>query len=367
MSRLRLPALLAASLLPLAACHKAEVTSYEVPKEKDPDMPLASPDAGTGSNPSPDMSATAVPTASGADLSWTAPAAWKAKPLSAMRKGSYTVTGAGGEGDLSVTAFPGDVGGELANVNRWRGQVQLAPVDDSGLAGVVSHEQVNGLTLTVVDFGGQGPQRILGAIVPFGGSTWFFKLIGPDALVESAKPDFLKFLQTVSPNGAQAGQAQAAAPGDAGAMAGMAVPTPDGGAPLVWTAPASWQAKPLSAMRKGSYAVTGSDGSQADLSITVFPGAVGGELNNINRWRGQVQLPPVDDAGLPGVVDRRQVNGLAVTFVDFGGAGPQRILGAMIPVGGNTWFFKLMGPDALVEAAKPDFLQFLQSVRTGSP
>ena len=40
-----------------------------------------------------------------------------------------------------------------------------------------------------------------------------------------------------------------------------------------------------------------------------------------------------------------------------------QFLGAIVPVNGATWFFKLMGPDATVSAAKPAFLTFLQTVR----
>ena len=32
-----------------------------------------------------------------------------------------------------------------------------------------------------------------------GGATWFFKLMGPEAIVAGAKPAFLKLLQTVQP------------------------------------------------------------------------------------------------------------------------------------------------------------------------
>lgn len=35
---------------------------------------------------------------------------------------------------ISVTALPGPAGGERANVNCWRGQIGLKPVDDAGLA-----------------------------------------------------------------------------------------------------------------------------------------------------------------------------------------------------------------------------------------
>ncbi len=141
-----------------------------------------------------------VPTANGSELSWAAPADWKPKSPGAMRKGSFTVSGAAGDADLSITAFPGDVGGELANLNRWRGQIQLAPLAEGDLATVTTHLEQNGLTFIVVDFVSPStnqPSRIVGAIVPVNGATWFFKLMGPDATVAAAKPAFLEFLKTV--------------------------------------------------------------------------------------------------------------------------------------------------------------------------
>jgi hypothetical protein len=142
----------------------------------------------------PDMAAQPVPTATGQALVWTAPAQWSPKQGSTMRKGSYLISGPEGDGDLAITAFPGDVGGDLANVNRWRGQLQLPPVAD--LAGAVQPLDVNGLHMLVFDAANSG-SRILGAIVPRPGETWFFKLTGPDALVARTKPAFLDFLQTV--------------------------------------------------------------------------------------------------------------------------------------------------------------------------
>jgi hypothetical protein len=191
-----------AMVLLCAACRDAKVASYRVPKEKDQQMPGVAADAGAPANaaaPAPGMAATPVATASGAGLTWTAPAAWKAKAPSAMRKGSYAVSGAGGEADLSITAFPGDVGGELANLNRWRGQISLPPLAEGEAAAAVTRQAQGDLALTIVDFGATGAnaQRIVGAMVPFGGATWFFKLMGPDAVVTEAKPAFLEFLKTV--------------------------------------------------------------------------------------------------------------------------------------------------------------------------
>lgn len=193
-----------ACALLLAGCRESKIAAYRIPKEKDQQMPglaaanAAGAPAGAAAA-APGMADTAVATAGGSGLAWTAPASWKAKPVSSMRKGSYGVSGAGGEADLSITAFPGDVGGEIANINRWRGQISLPPLGDTEAAAAVSRMTQGSLTLTVVDFTGTGanPQRILGAMVPFAGATWFFKLMGPDAVVAEAKPAFLEFLKTV--------------------------------------------------------------------------------------------------------------------------------------------------------------------------
>jgi hypothetical protein len=196
---------LAAATLLLAACGEEKVAVYRVPKEKDPEMPgMAAADASAQAPAAgASMADSSVPTASGADLTWQAPAEWTAKPPAPMRKASYGVPGAGAQAELSITAFPGDVGGELANVNRWRGQIGQPPLKAEELDASVSREQANGLTFTVVELapggGDPGGKAILGAIVPFSGSTWFFKLTGPAPAVKAAKPTFIAFLRSVKP------------------------------------------------------------------------------------------------------------------------------------------------------------------------
>jgi len=190
----------------LSGCNKAEVTTYRVAKERDAELPAhltapSSPSPTAPTAPGGDMANTAVATASGPALIWTAPAAWQAKPLGAMRKGSFSVVGeAGATADLSVTAFPGAVGGDLANINRWRGQVALPPITDADLPSATIRLTANSLEFSVVDLASTdpaNPQRILGGMTPYQGAMWFFKLSGPDALVASVKPAFLEFLKTV--------------------------------------------------------------------------------------------------------------------------------------------------------------------------
>ena len=365
--------------LALSACREPKVAVYQIPKGHAPapvQVAAGSPHPGmTGAG---DMAGTAVATAEGPSLTWKAPAQWRPKPGSSMRKGSYAIGAEGGPvADLAITAFPGNVGGDLANVNRWRAQMQLAPVAEGALAGLLVPMEVNGLKIQTVDIAGgptDSPQRMLGAIVPFNGATWFFKLVGPDALVAAEKPAYLALLQTVQIN--TAGPAPST-PADvtpvppapvmppAADMTNTAVRTAEG-VGLSWTAPAQWQGQTATGMRKATFQVTGGDGTVAELAVTAFPGDVGGELANVNRWRGQLQLPPLAAADLPATVTRLSPPGLQVAVVEFTGgpaAAPQRLLGAIVPVGDATWFFKFTGPPPLIEREKPAFLAFLQTLK----
>ena len=202
--RMSLLAAAAATLL-LSGCGGEKVASYRVPKEKDEAPPAAAADpaapadAGAQASPGASMADTAVPTADTA-LVWQAPAQWVPKPATQFRKATYSVPGDAGECDLSVTAFPGEAGGELANVNRWRSQLALPAIGPDALEGAVSRVEANGLKFTIVEIAPRGDpagKGMLGAMVPVGGSTWFFKLTGPGPSIGAAKPAFIGFLRTV--------------------------------------------------------------------------------------------------------------------------------------------------------------------------
>ena len=93
----------------------------------------------------------------------------------------------------------------------------------------------------------------------------------------------------------------------------------------------------------------------------------GGLLANINRWRGQLGLNAVDAEQLESTVERRNLGGREFVIVDFvNEESPadkkQRIIGAVVPASGETWFFKMTGGDALTAAQKSAFLEVLESV-----
>ncbi|MGD1030435.1 MAG: hypothetical protein ABSA05_04780 [Opitutaceae bacterium] len=376
-------ALLVSALACLAGCRDRSVTAYRIPKEPDFAAAPAAPAAAPASAPGEP------------NLRWTAPSGWQQQAASGMRIGSFTVPGAGGaSADVSVISFPGTGGDDLANVNRWRDQVHLPPVAADALSSQLQNLQTGVGTFSFADLAGatggdKGPDRLLGAWLRLGGKVWFFKMTGPADLVGAQRDNFLAFLNSVSLSDAAGGALPAARPGmtaantndlprqslevpaipaeappappPIGGNAMSSIPVPaDTSASLVWQAPADWQSKPGNAMRKGSYAA-----GAAEVAITAFPGDVGGVLANVNRWRGQVGLDPIDDAGLAQATQSLDSNGLHFVVADAGPAskGGQRILAALLPWQGSTWFFKLSGPDDAVAQAKPAFLSFLRTVK----
>jgi hypothetical protein len=129
-----------------------------------------------------------------------------------------------------------------------------------------------------------------------------------------------------------------------------------------WTVPTNWTAGASSAMRIATFKVAGDDKHSAEIAVTVFPGDVGGPLANINRWRGQMNLTPIKQEDVAGITTPIEANGVKGTVVNID-AGAKRMLVATLPHAGNSWFFKMTGDAAVVEAQKENFLQFVKSVK----
>jgi hypothetical protein len=183
MNPLNLP-LAAIASCALAACEKPEIVRYEIPKEKA--RPVLSGEPSSAAEGSGAQSA-AIP-------EWTAPPGWEEGPSSASRIGSYTAKGSAGDAvDISVTSFPGDVGGEEANLSRWRGQVGI-----QGEAPPVVPETVQAGPLEGKLYDLSGPlARTLICWFRHDGSSWFFKMTGDSAAVEEHKAGFAAWIQSV--------------------------------------------------------------------------------------------------------------------------------------------------------------------------
>lgn len=329
----------------LTGCGEDAVVSYRTPKE-----PLAS------------TAAPAAASSAATTLRWSAPGAWHTEAASGLRIASFTATGAAGAtADISVVTFPGSGGDDLANLNRWRAQLQLAPIAATELAaqlepvaGPAGKWMLTNLTGTVA---GKGAAGMLGAWLRRPTEVWFVKLTGPADLVGAQAGNFRGFLNSFITAEQPAELPHAAAAPNMSNMDTMPVQA-QAGVSLAWSSPSRWTDEPGHPMRKGSYALPGG----GEVAITAFPGDVGGVLANVNRWRGQAGLGPIEEAALAQATTSFDSGGLHFLIVDAQGGGAP-VVAALLPWNGGTWFFKLTGPADVVARAKPEFLAFLHTVR----
>lgn len=176
------------AVLAFAACDRPEVTHYRVAKAPPPAAPPTAPAAMAGNVPPPARPA--------AGLRWTLPKGWKETQGGSMRLATFQVPVKGAV-DGSVVVLPGPAGGELANVNRWRGQIGLGPLDEAGLAAARKSVATKAGPLKVYDFSsgaGSSAKRVIAGLAEVSGNTWFVKLTGDADAVGAARADFMQLL-----------------------------------------------------------------------------------------------------------------------------------------------------------------------------
>ena len=132
-----------------------------------------------------------------------------------MRAAEYGVQG-DPQAELTVFYFGPDQGGSVeANVSRWLSQLTQADGSDTASKAKRTQRQVGGMEVTVVEAnghysggmampGGPAPAEqpdamLLGAIAPGPRGAVFFKLVGPRAAVESARPGFDALIGSLRP------------------------------------------------------------------------------------------------------------------------------------------------------------------------
>ncbi len=114
-----------------------------------------------------------------------------------MRVATFQLPSGPGKAEVTVIALPGDVGGELANVNRWRGQISLPPMTEKQLAAhrVIVRSKIGPVSTYDFTGGGATKTRLCAGMIQADGMIWFFKLMGTDIAVAAAKPKFRKLLE----------------------------------------------------------------------------------------------------------------------------------------------------------------------------
>jgi hypothetical protein len=333
--------------------------------------PAAMPSAMPAGLPAPDNSGQPP-------LKYALPGGWKEKPPTQLRVASFEISENGRTADVSVIPLGGMAGGDFANVNRWRGQVGLPPLAEAELQPLAEKIEIAGQPADLYDAAGTAPgsgdaERILGVILHRDDTAWFFKMTGDAALVEQQKSAFIAYLKSVSFGGLAApstldlSQLPPSHPAIPGMNSAVQSAGADAGDKPTWTVPAGWQAGPLAQFLVAKFIIAGANGAQASVNVSSLDGDGGGLLPNVNRWRAQLGLTPVADADAANFPTIDASGGKA-TVIDISGLDgrmgkPMRLVGVVLPLGGQTWFYKLMGDADVVAAQKAALIQFVQSAK----
>jgi hypothetical protein len=338
------------ALLVLAGCSREEVRVYRVPKEE-PRLTSVTDPASARQGDS------AMP-----HLHWDLPSGWREVQGSSIRLATFSIPSpAGPPAEVSITPLQGVTGVESDAVDIWRSELGLAK-GGGGKAG--EPVTIGEFTGTLYDLTSSDERGIIGAVASFADSSWFFKMSGPASLLAREKDAFVGFLKSIEFHAE-------AHPEQNGAVAakqpGPSTPSSAGDRPP-WEAPQHWEEFPPKTMLLANYAIRGGASESGEVTVSAFPGDVGGLLANVNRWRGQIGLGAIGQSELAGISSPIEIHGERATLIDMtaeasSGKAPIRVVVAVVPRGPQTWFFKISGDEPLVAREKAAFIQFVQSVR----
>jgi hypothetical protein len=291
------------------------------------------------------------------------PAGWTDLGAGGMRAARFSVPSkSGNEIDVSIIALPGISAGKADIVNLWREQVRLPQVTDQELVNMTETVEIGGKQGELFDMVSGEPlinethkARILVAMVKDGDTSWFMKMTGEEESVRARKPEFVEFLKSLAFD-YTAHEAPAQFSANRGGDKTARGPKPG------WQVPAHWKEVEPTEMLLAKFVVTGKANEKAEVTVSVFPGDVGGPHANINRWRRQLGLPELDEQGTKKLAQPLDAGKPDAMLIDMSGD-TTRLIGAIVPEGSRTWFYKLMGSPGVAEAEKAVLVRFIQSAK----
>ncbi len=270
---------------------------------------------------------------------WTLPEGWTSEKGSGIRFATLRVKSADQQLEATVIPLPAQdptsADYVLSNVNRWCEQMGIPALKKSDLTAEeppknveVKQLDVAGTTVTLANLVGRQKSDGMGAapFAPFAGG------------------------QKTPPKAKPAEQPQNDQPRNA------VLPK--------WTVPDGWKETAGNQFSLAAFAVQ-DDGKSVKTTVS----AAGGDLlQNVNRWRGQLQLPEWSQEEFVKAVKTLTVDGVESPLVELVGTDartsqPSCTLGVIVPRGGQAWFFKLTGEVSLAQREKANFEKFVQSVK----
>ncbi len=354
--------------------------------------------ASTGERFGYQRTAQAASQPAGPAYAWNAPSAWEELPPEPLRPANFRA-GPDGAVEVYLSVLSGGGGGAQANVNRWREQMALEPLDEDAVAELPT-ARVLGRDAVLVDLQGRyegagageavQQARLLGAILEDESNAVFVKLVGPADQVAEQKDGFDAFLASLDkpaePSGHGHGHGHGVDDGWShppidGGPGWEHPPIPGGGgmsdtafeserpSGLDWQAPEGWRQAPDRPVRLVTY--ESGPNHNVETYVTVLSGTAGGVEMNVNRWRqemGQPALGATEIAALPEVNVLGGAGKLVEVEGDYAGKTGvnmerAKMLGVIAPLDGQVVFVRMTGPLDAVREERGSFIAFCESLR----
>ncbi|MCE9554201.1 MAG: hypothetical protein K8T91_12610 [Planctomycetes bacterium] len=262
-------------------------------------------------------------------VEWKLPKDWQEQPASGSRMATIRMQANGQPAELTVTPLGPEAGNVLANVHRWRQQMGYRgpALTPDQLDRFAFEHNMPGGKVTVVDLVSVPLNLAAGEMPP-------------------ARPN-------------------EDAPAKPSQQAGGDLPQ------ISYKLPEGWQRSERPARMALVTLSTGPEINSAEVTVSPMPGAAGGVMANVNRWRGQVGLEPMELKDVGKIARKLQIDGNAALFFRFTGTGaageekekPKSILAIILPRQGVSWFIKLTGSAEVATAQEPSFVNFAESIR----
>lgn len=185
----------------LQGCDGPAITVYEAPRDAPrevPPVPQATggqPEASPATPPALDEK---PPPWEEADLRWVLPEGWaESDETPPMRFKTFIAQTSAGEVEIALSRFPGDVGGVLANINRWRMQVGLAEIGPEALESEIERFSTHGLQGYAAHLTGEAAHMLAAGIAqPSAGRTWFIRATTTPDKAHEIKDRFMAFARS---------------------------------------------------------------------------------------------------------------------------------------------------------------------------
>ncbi|MBL8863656.1 MAG: hypothetical protein JNK02_16825 [Planctomycetes bacterium] len=298
-------------------------------------------------------------------LRWDLPPGWVEREPSSMRIANFLASG-DERAECYLTILAGDGGGLGANVNRWLGQLGR-PALASAQIDALPRGRLFGREAVLLDaqgaftgMSGGAPRpdtRLLGLLLVDPDGSAFLKFTGPAQVVARERDAFLTLAASFR-SAADRAAGGAAAPPAADVATSEAL-REERAAGLLARVPEPWMrvaAKPPRALDLRVDA-------DVECSLTVLPGAAGGARANIDRWRAQLGLGPLDEAQFAGL-EQVEMLGARALLVE-ASSGEAGLLGVVASSSDRSVFVKLTGPVGLLARHRAAFLELCRTLEEG--